>query len=190
MHAVGVFHPEVQKKLERYEDFLTSVHNRAAVAGREVRTYVLSDHGMTDIDRTFDVWGMLKRKGYRLGPDYLAFFDSTMARFWMDGENREGIAAALAGSGAGVVLDDDDLERFGCRFSGGEYGDTVFLANPGTLFLPTFMGRTPVAAMHGYDPGDGFSAGCFLTNDENADPPRSILDFKPFLESRLREVGR
>jgi hypothetical protein len=190
MHAVGVFHPEVQKKLEQYEVFVASVLDRAAKAGRETRLYILSDHGMTDVDRTFDVWGMLDGEGFRLGTDYLAFFDSTMARFWLRGNTRDEIVAALAGSDAGVVLTDGDLERFGCRFGGGEYGDIIFLANPGTLFLPTFMGRTGVAAMHGYDPGDGFSAGCFLTNDGTADPPRSILEFKPFLESRLGEVRR
>lgn len=190
MHAAGVFHPEVGKKLEQYESFVASVMERAGTAGRAVRIYLLSDHGMTDVDRTFDVWGLLDREGFRLGPDYLAFFDSTMARFWLDGDTRDGVVAALAGSDAGVVLSDGDLARHGCRFDGAQYGNTVFLANPGTLFLPTFMGRTRVAAMHGYDPDDSFSVGCFLSNDGAADPPRSILDFKPFLESRLEEVWR
>ena len=188
MHSVGIFDPAVQKKLEFYESFVDSALEHADRAGRETRIYILSDHGMTDIDRTFDVWGAVEKSGLKLGRDYLAFYDSTMARLWPENRVRGEISSVLAASGAGRILNETELARYGCLFENREYGDTIFLANPGTLFLPTFMGRSPVAAMHGYDPEDRYSMGCFVTNDNSADPPRSILDFKPYLLSRLDGV--
>ena len=189
MHSVGIFHPEVGKKLKFYESFVNTALERGNQAGREIRVYILSDHGMTDIDRTFDVWGTVEKGGFKLGRDYLAFYDSTMARLWPEDRVREEITSKLAGSGAGRILSESELEALGCLFDNREYGDTIFLANPGTLFLPTFMGRSPVAAMHGYDPEDRYSKGCFVTNDSSADPPTSILDFKSYLQSRLDEVN-
>ena len=82
-------------------------------------------------------------------------------------------------------LGDDELSAFGCLFDDRSYGDAVFVANPGVMFVPSFMGGTKIAAMHGYDPGDRFSRGCFLSSDVGADPPDSILDFKEYLFGRL-----
>jgi len=38
-----------------------------------------------------------------------------------------------------------------------------------------------LAAMHGYDPADRYSVGCFLTTDTTEDLPGSILDVKRYL---------
>jgi hypothetical protein len=58
----------------------------------------------------------------------------------------------------------------------------VFLADPGVLVLPSFMGSRRVAAMHGYHPDDRFSHGCFMSTSERA-APASIVGFKPYLQA-------
>lgn len=185
MHRTGIFHPAVKGKLREYERFLGTVLERGKAEGRPTSVYVVSDHGMTDVHDTFDVWGELERMGLRVGRDYLAFYDSTMARFWRGGRAREAAAEILSAAGVGRMLSDEELEFFGCLFDDRVYGDNVFLANPGIMFVPSFMGREKLAAMHGYDPRDVYSIGCFATNDNEGEDPASILDVKQYLVGRL-----
>ena len=183
MHRVGIFDGAVATRLRGYDAFLASMRKAAARAGRNLTTVILSDHGMTDVTATVDVWGALEADGLRAGRDYLAFFDSTMARFWGDG--RALAVAERAFASRGRRLGSEELASLGCHFPDGEYGDTVFLADPGVLIVPSFMGSRAIAAMHGYHPGDSFSRGCFLTDAEIA-APSSILGFKGFLEAVVR----
>jgi len=185
MHRVGIFDTAVEKKLRGYERFIGSLFRGARRAGRDLSLHVLSDHGMADVHDSYDVWGGLTDAGFKLGRDYLAFYDSTMARFWGGGKARSAAAEMMADANVGRELGDDELSAFGCLFDDRSYGDAVFVANPGVMFVPSFMGGTKIAAMHGYDPGDRFSRGCFLSSDVGADPPDSILDFKEYLFGRL-----
>ncbi len=188
MHDVGIFDGAVEIKLRKYERFLSDVLDRGRKTGRDVSLYVLSDHGMTDVHTTFDLWGECENKGLRVGRDYLAFFDSTMARLWCDERTRNIVADILSAAGAGRELEEPELVEHGCLFDGREYGNAIFLADPGVMFVPSFMGRHKLAAMHGYDPDDRYSQGSFMTNDAAGDLPASILDFKAYLLGRVGRV--
>jgi hypothetical protein len=190
MHRVGIFDGAVERKLRGYERFIAALFQKAIRAGRDVSLYVLSDHGMTNVHGEFDVWGELTRAGHVLGKDYLAFFDSTMARLWCDERVRAETGAVLSRAGTGREVTDEELLHYGCLFEDRSYGDAVFVASPGVLFVPSFMGRSKVAAMHGYEPEDSYSKGCFMTNDDAGEPPASILDFKGYLLERLPGRGR
>jgi hypothetical protein len=185
MHRVGISDVAVERKLRGYERFLRSVLERGERAGREVSLYVFSDHGMTDVRGEFDLWGGLRARGYEVGRDYLAFFDSTMARFWCDEPVRRAASELLRDAGAGRELGAEELESYGCNFDHRGYGDYIFLADPGVMFVPSFMGTSRVAAMHGYDPGDEYSPGSFMTNDGAGDTPGSILGVKSYLMDRI-----
>ncbi|NIM19412.1 MAG: hypothetical protein GTO51_03420 [Candidatus Latescibacteria bacterium] len=181
MHRRGVFHQEVERKLSLYEGFVESIIKKAREAGRPATVNVMSDHGMTDVTKAVDVWGEITRNGYRLGKDYKAFYDSTMARFWCEESVAGGIAELLEESGWGRLLSEEELKMYGCFFEDGSYGRTLFLLSPGLMIVPSFMGREPLAAMHGYDPLDRFSKGCLLTNHPSGALPTSILGIKSFL---------
>lgn len=184
MHRVGIFHDSVAARLRRYSAFLSAMRRSARARGLELTTVLLSDHGMTDVVRIADPWRALDATGRRLGRDYLAFFDSTMVRVWGDAGAVD--AATLAMGEHGRRLSDDEMRSLGCWFPAREYGDAVVLANPGVLIVPSFMGSSPIAAMHGYHPDDAFSQGCFMT-DAARPAPASLLGFKSYLENVLRE---
>lgn len=186
MHRVGIFDVAVEKKLRGYERFIGSLFRGAKRAGRDLTVHVLSDHGMADVHDSYDVWGAMNAAGFKLGRDYLAFFDSTMARFWGGDEARSAAAGMVAEANAGRELSDDELAAFGCLFEDRSYGDAVLVANPGVMFVPSFMGGTRIAAMHGYDPDDRFSLGCFLTSNGGGGLPGSILDFKNYLFAQMK----
>jgi len=185
MHRVGTRDPKVGERLARYQRFLERVVDRAGRGGIDVRLVVLSDHGMTDVSAEVDVWGELNRRGYTLGRDYLAFFDSTMVRIWGSDRVAREAASILDQHGAGRLLGEDELRERGCYFDDHAYGDRVLLLNPGVMVVPSFMGRERIKAMHGYDPDDRHSTGVFLTNEPNTELPDSILGFKDYLLQRV-----
>jgi len=118
--------------------------------------------------------------------DYLAFFDSTMARFWWrGGPARDQVREALAHEPSGRWLDDAELEREGCRFAGRDYGDDVFLLDPGALMVPSFMGSRPVRAMHGYDPSHPEMAALLWSNRPLPADVRRLTHVRGFLEREL-----
>jgi len=178
MHRVGTQDPAVGARLARYDVFLHSLVDAARACGRPCTLTVLSDHGMTPVHTVVDPWGAVEARGIKLGRDYVAFFDSTMVRVW--GDDRVDAAFADAFGSLGRKLDDSELDRLGCKFPGAVYGRSIFLANPGVLVVPSFMGSRRIAAMHGYHPDDAHSLGCFMTTVENAELPGSILGFKDF----------
>ncbi len=187
MHRVGVADESVGESLRRWDERLSRIEEAAREAGRDPRMVLLSDHGMTQVERTVDVEACLAARGIRRPHDAAWFLDSTMVRMWGNGEFAAAVGAALGDEGVADLLDDDALERFGCRFPDGAYGEWIVLARPGVLFVPSFMGSRPVAAMHGYDPGDAHSPGVFMTNVD-ATAPRSILGVRDWLLARIAEA--
>jgi hypothetical protein len=177
LHAEGTDSPKVSAKIAWYEQQLRALLAEARTAGYEVRLYVFSDHGMTDIHDVCDLIPRIEATGLRFGEDYSAVYDSTMARFWfLRPEAKAPILAALAGEKRGRILHPEDLEQFHCRFPGNKYGEVFFLLNPGVLLCPSFMGEKPLAGMHGYDPADKDTHAMFASNVELADVPRRLDD--------------
>jgi predicted AlkP superfamily pyrophosphatase or phosphodiesterase len=90
---------------------------------------IFSDHGMIDVEKTISMpWTKN------------CFIDSDMARYWGEKEELEKIKKKLPLKD-GKILDWDNEE----------YGQLIFVVNPGILILPNFwQGNEKVKAMHGY----------------------------------------
>jgi len=154
----------VASLLRQYETNVRRLHDAAAARGG-CDLYVFSDHGMTPITESFDLFAVLREAGLREGADYLGLFDSTMARFWFrSSDARERICECLGRVRCGEILTDERLRREGVYFEDRRYGELVFLMQPGTLIVPSHMGLRPLAGMHGFDPEDRHSTAMFMTN--------------------------
>jgi hypothetical protein len=141
---------------------------------------------MVDVDAGVDVMGRLAALPWRRGRDYLAFFDSTLARFWWrDPAARAGVREALAAESAGRWLAPEELVREGADFADHRYGEDVFLLRPGALLVPSFMGRSPLAAMHGYDPSHPDMAGLLASNRPLPPGVTHLAHLRDFLEREL-----
>jgi len=113
-----------------------------------------------------------------------------MARFWWRGTTaRDRVRAALREEPAGRWLDDGELEREGCRFPDREYGDDVFLLDPGRLMVPSFMGSRPVRAMHGYAPSHPDMAALLWSNRPVGPEVGRLTDVRGFLERELEALA-
>ena len=190
LHHEGSLGSGVRRRVESYAGWLRELQDAAARRGDALWIYVLSDHGMVDVHATIDVMGALARLPVRWPKDYLAFFDSTMARFWWKRPGvRETVRSALETLRGGRWIEDGELAAAGARFEGREYGEDIFLLDPGILMVPSFMGGTPVAAMHGYDPGHPDMAALLMSNRPIAEAVRGLRDVRGFLESELEAAA-
>ena len=175
MHRYGTRGPEVEAKIGAYETRLRQVLERAANRYERVDLHVFSDHGMADVKEVCDLIGPVEATGLVFGRDYAAMYDSTMARFWfLRPEARPVIVDILGRQKGGRLLDDEDLAAFGCDFADRRYGELFFLADPGTLICPSYMGLRPIAGMHGYDPGHRDSVASFMSSGPPEDAPAGL----------------
>jgi hypothetical protein len=185
LHREGSRGEGVRDRLKRYEEFVTRVLDTGR-RGAPVWLYVLSDHGMVDVTRTADLAATLDALPYRAPHDYLSFLDSTVVRFWWrNAAARGAVESALAASGAGRWLTPADLEAAGCDFADHRYGESLFLLDPGVLLVPSFMGSSPLAAMHGYDPAHPDMAAGLWSNRPIGERVRHLSDLRAHFESEL-----
>jgi len=190
LHHQGSSGVAVRRCLERYGSTIARLERAAAARGQALWIYLLSDHGMVDVTRETDLMGRLRALGVEWPRDCLAFFDSTMARFWWRAPGvRDRVRAALERSGVGRWLTPEDLERAGARFPDHEYGDDIFLLDPGVLLVPSYMGDRRLAAMHGYDPSHPDMAALLWSNRAVPERVRHLKDVRAYLESELDAVG-
>jgi hypothetical protein len=130
----------------------------------------------------------VKESGLVMPKDYLAVYDSTMARFWFfTAEARKKIADVLRAQPCGRILSDEELTSLGVFFPDRRYGELVFLLHPGWLISASdFNGKgwMPVG-MHGYHPDDSYSDGIFLSNREPSSRVESVADVYQCMQQAL-----
>jgi hypothetical protein len=177
LHQVGKESPRVDEKLAWYERALTALLEHAERHYDDVRLFVCSDHGMATVHTHIDLMARIEALGLRFDRDYAATYDSTMGRFWFkNAQARERIVAALEQEPQGRILSHEELLTLGCDFDGDQYGELIFLTNPGVIIVPSHMGLKPITGMHGYHPDDPDSDACLLSNVPPPGDPRAITD--------------
>jgi Type I phosphodiesterase / nucleotide pyrophosphatase len=145
----------VTATVDWYEAGLRRVYQAARDAGRDVKMFIFSDHGMTPIRWTHDLRKDVATLGLSVPGDYLPAYDSTMARFWVWNDRaREALTALLTDHPCGQLLSPAELQRLGVWFDDGRYYHMLFLMKPGMLLSPSDMGAIRFAGMHGYHPSE------------------------------------
>ena len=179
----------IEQKLKWYDQQLREVFRIARQRDPEASLMVCSDHGMTPVTQHADLVGEVAKLGLRMPQDYLAVYDSTMARFWFFNDAaRERVSEVMASLDCGRVLSKEELARFGLHFGDDRYGELIFLLNPGCIVAESdFNGKGWFPeGMHGYHPEDSYSDAIFLSSEPPAQPMHSIAD----VYYSIRAAGR
>ena len=187
LHQVGKESSQVDEKLVWYEQQLRDVLATARQHYEEVRLFICSDHGMATVHTHTDLMSKIEGLPLSYGRDYIATYDSTMARFWFESAEAETkIREFLGNVDEGRILSEDELEALGCNFDGDQYGELIFLLDPGVIIVPCHMGTKPITGMHGYHPDHADSNAVLLSNVTPPGDPRAITDVFGLI---LAEVG-
>ena len=116
----------IKEKLDWYERNLQTLFERARYLDPEATLTLISDHGMTPVRNHYDLLGQLEPLELRMPEDYLAVFDSTMARFWFFNDRaRQAVTNAFEGLPCGRWLTDEELTSAGVFFSDRRFGETA-----------------------------------------------------------------
>jgi predicted AlkP superfamily pyrophosphatase or phosphodiesterase len=187
MHAVGTHDPKVTNLIHWYDGQLRKLIAAAEKNYDEVAWYVFTDHGMHDVTAGYDLIADIEKTGLRWNKDYVAFYDSTMARFWFlnDGARRT-ITTLLSRHPKGRILTHDELNREGIWFANGMYGDLIFLMHSGLQIVPGFMGVKQIKGLHGYAPQDADSAASICSNREL---PADLTNIRQIYHLMHKELG-
>ena len=186
----------LEQRLKWYAGRLRQLFQVARDADPSATFTIASDHGMTPVHGHYDLVRDVAALSLKMPEDYLAVYDSTMARFWFFTERgRQAIVDLLGGLSCGRILTDEELRQLGIFFPDRRYGETIFLLDPGLLLSHSDFngpGWMP-AGMHGYHPDDPYSDAVFLSSHKPLLPLRSIADvyscMQRVLEKQTLESG-
>jgi hypothetical protein len=180
LHMVGNKSAEVPAKLRVYEQRLEQLLSHANEHYQEVRLYIFSDHGMANCNELLDLKSSIEALPLKFGKDYVAVYDSTMARFWFPSQEnvsegrdpsslnspspRDQIIQRLGEIPQGRVVPDSELAQMRALFPDRYFGELIYLVKEGVLIVPSHMGERPIKAMHGYHPEEPHSYAALLSN--------------------------
>ena len=185
IHRVGTKHALISEKLAWYEKMIVDLYEESKNSG-PLNLYIFSDHGQADVHSIVDVEEKIKSLSLTFGKDYVAYYDSTMARFWfLQPQAEKEIRNELEEILEGTIMSDSELEALGAYWANHQFGDLIFLMKPGVLIVPSFMGRKPMAAMHGYHPADPSADGIFLSNVNLEKNPAHLKDIFPLMVEKV-----
>ncbi|MCA9470229.1 MAG: alkaline phosphatase family protein [Nitrospira sp.] len=176
IHRVGTKHIHVKEKIETYEKKIENLYKEISKKNK-LNLHIFSDHGQADVHTTIDIIRQIETLGLKFGKDYVAYYDSTMARFWfLKPISEMPIRNALGQIHEGEILVDSELKKLGAFWHDHRFGDLVFLMKPGVLIVPSFMGKTSMAAMHGYHPDDPSADAVYMSTQIPSLTPEHIAD--------------
>lgn len=181
------------KRLGWYETGLRELFRRAKRVDPEAKFTLFSDHGMTPVNQHVDLVKEIEALGLDMPSDYLAVYDSTMARFWfMNSKAREAVVRCLEEQPCGRILPDAELRQLGVCFEDRRYGELIFLLHPGWLLSHSdFHGKGWMpSGMHGYHPDDPYSDAVFLSSFSPAMEVRTIADIFYCMRMAIDEAPR
>lgn len=156
----------------------------------EMSLIMFSDHGMQEVNQRFDVikeLSLLENSGLRLGKDYIAFLDATMARFWFRSQSARQTIFSYFSNAPGHILSVEEIQNYKVPVND-RFGNLVFLADPGVEIFPNFFHpyyAGYIKGLHGYAPETDNSYGIFATTYEADLNEISLLDISPTLVKRL-----
>lgn len=192
MHAVGTHHSDIDRLMEAYHEWGTRLFREAEKNYDEVNFLCFSDHGMHDVTEGYDLQSDIHTLSLTYAKDYIAIYDSTIARFWfLHQKARDTIIPLLQDHSKGKLLSDQELQELGIYFPDHRYGEAIFLMNPGTLIVPSFMNRTLIKGMHGYHPDEEDAMAMLIQNTiKESDPPGRIEElYSHFIKLLRSEIA-
>jgi hypothetical protein len=169
----------IADRLAWYDQQLRSLFAVAVEQDPQATFTIVSDHGMTPVHSRYSLVDKIDALGFEMPEQYLAVYDSTMARYWFfDSDTRDAIVGELERTPCGRILSDAELTNLGIFFPDRRYGELVYLFDPGWLLEQSDFngGGWQPTGMHGYHPTDTHSDAIFLSNCRPSDPMRTIVD--------------
>ncbi len=192
MHDNLLDKKSVSAQLKLYENYLLALINTLKENRENFNLTIISDHGMTPTKGTVDLMKIIKNLRLKFGRDYVAFFDSTMARFWYPRKSnsaRNAIVNALKNE-SGKFLTDEEKHKYGIDFKDNQYGEDIFLMEEGIQISPCDLDTKPMKGMHGYSPEAVDSYASYLSTKEPNATLQEVKDFFILMKNDIENLKK
>ena len=168
----------VNKEIDFYEKKIMDVYHEAKKNYSDVNIFVFADHGMAPVYEQYDLIPEVNALGFSMPKDFIAFYDSTMARFWFfSAEAEKAVRELLETKDFGHIMSEQEMRNEGVFFEDAMYGELVFLVNTGSVIVPSFMGNQAPEGMHGYSVHDDIMDAGFVSNVVSGVELNTVKDF-------------
>jgi hypothetical protein len=168
-HLFGIDSSRFRSTLRRTDQRVRAIVGSVRRRFGAVDTVVFSDHGMSPA-RSYRSLPEL-RTHPAFGSAFCYALDATMVRLWPLKDRpflREELRDLVARRVPGRFLSERDRRELHVNFDHRDYGDEIFLAEPGAIIFPNFHSYVRPKAMHAYDPADPDQRGILIAA---GDPP-------------------
>jgi len=175
-HKYGPGSSETWKILTEIDSAIYQIVKVLKKTFKDVDILVFGDHGMVRTRNTVNLEYRLKKTKLKIIKDYLFFSGATMCRFWYNTENvGSKINDMLTQINYGKILENKDLEYYGCNFNDPKYGKIIWATNEGTIISPNFYNGTNIPkGMHGFIPKTMDSYASFIIKSSLINKPRRL----------------
>lgn len=149
-HWEGVGSPPYMEQLAENDAYIRELTGAYLAKVPDGIVFVVSDHGMTNIERTVRV-DLESRFGPPSETSYLYFSEATIFRVWIkDSALLDPIKTYLDAIDDIDGLDEEERRELGVTSR--EFGDLIYHTPVGAQIVPSFWGNKPSVGMHGHHP--------------------------------------
>lgn len=180
----------VQRKLQNYQNQIRNLLAAAKQHAEQVSLTVFSDHGMTPLRGCIELKEVIAGSDLQFGRDYAACYDSTMLRAWFlkPGAKEFFFEKIHSTAFPGHWLSHEEKIRYGIDGGPVNYGDEIFLLDPGYQIVPSDMGLKALPGMHGYQPDDKDSLAVLLSTHPAGEQVREVADLFSLMQESIQRL--
>ena len=185
-HLFGISGSRFRTTLRETDTRLERISRAMRDRFGDVETLVFSDHGMSPATSYRSLPELRRHRAF--GRGFCFALDATMVRIWYVDRRtalRTELRELVAGKLDGRWLTLEDHRRFSIDFEDRDYGDEIFLVEPGQIIFPNFHSYVRPKAMHAYDPADPDQTGIVVASSRVEVPERLRMTDVNSLMSRM-----
>ena len=145
---------------------------------------------MTPLRGCIDLKEVIAGSDLQFGRDYAACYDSTMLRAWFlkPGAKEFFFEKIHSTAFPGHWLSHEEKIRYGIDGGPVNYGDEIFLLDPGYQIVPSDMGLKALPGMHGYQPDDKDSLAVLLSTHPAGEQVREVADLFSLMQESIQRL--
>src|SRR6266702_1049099 len=142
-----------KKTLKSIDGLVGHIVRKLSSLGEKPFVLVFSDHGMIAEKERLDLHFLTRMKGF--GKRFIFACDATMVRLWYpDRQIQNEVRKAVEQAGHCRLLSEQEKANFRIAVANLNYGEDIFLFEPGYIIFPNSYSYVRPKAMHAYTPED------------------------------------
>ena len=187
-HWFGLDSETFKQTIRSVDNLVSYIVKKLSRLGEKPLVLVFSDHGMIKEKERLDLSFLTKLDGF--GKRFIFASDATMVRLWyLDPSIREEIRNAVEQAGHCRRLSPEEKMRLRIGVENLDYGEDIFLFDPGYIIFPNSYSYVRPKAMHAYSPEDPSQRGIFITNDGLQTGDKNVVDLVDIMPSILSAMN-